>query len=130
MNPFLEDVESDREFFVVDGARLRNLEELALFLDAVEDNHFFHHVTLDRNDFAVWVSDAVGDVELGDELMKKHTAYAMAKSVKKRIRELQNPPKAKRKLEPYTSKAREFAYGIILGYVIGMFVARLLLGGS
>ncbi|MBU0980063.1 MAG: hypothetical protein KJ709_04625 [Nanoarchaeota archaeon] len=128
MHRCLESVDKEKEFHVHDGARLRNLHDLAIILDVIEDKDFDHHVTPHRNDFSTWVSEVIGDVELADELLRKHTAHHMAASVKKRIRELnvmRRHPTAKHLL---TARIKEFLLGMVFGYIIGMFLAKVIGG--
>ncbi|MFH1133572.1 MAG: hypothetical protein V1735_03715 [Nanoarchaeota archaeon] len=126
IHPFLRNVEAGKEFVVVDGAHLRNLDDLALLLEVIEDVEFQHHVTVQKNDFATWVQDVIKDVELADALLGMGSAEAMSQEVKRRIRELRVEKKVPH--ESITSRVKEFIYGLLIGYVIGMLVARLISG--
>lgn len=55
-------------FFVKNGAQLRNLRELAEFLEDVESHVFDHHVTEDRHDFANWVHEVLHERALAEQL--------------------------------------------------------------
>jgi hypothetical protein len=125
MHKFLRNIEPSKEFIVVDGAHLRNLDELALLLDAIDDLEFNHHVSPHHNDFAAWVRDVIGDAELADELLRRNHPHSMAKATKHRIRELRI--ERREELRPgFFSRIAEFILGLVIGYLVGMFVARMM----
>ena len=47
----------NREFYLVDGRKLKDLRELALSLGDLPDQAFWHHVNDARNDFANWIEE-------------------------------------------------------------------------
>lgn len=51
----------EQHFYLLDGGRLASLEELFAELQTMDDNVFRHHVNEERNDFAAWVRDVMGD---------------------------------------------------------------------
>ena len=63
-------VVSDRArcFFVQDGAVLCSLSDLDAALPGMKDDAFRHHVTGEKNDFAAWVRDVLGERPLAHEL--------------------------------------------------------------
>jgi hypothetical protein len=61
-------VEPERYFFLHGGGELKSLEELFVELQTMEHETFSHHVTSDRNDFALWVRDVMGDKYLAKNL--------------------------------------------------------------
>ena len=53
-------------FICSDGATVTSLVDLVKALDGMDDTVFYHHVTADRNDFAAWIADAIGAVNLAE----------------------------------------------------------------
>lgn len=62
----------DKCFFLVNGQKLKNYEELAKVLGRIEENVFRHHVNESRNDFVNWVKDVFNDVELAKSIAGIH----------------------------------------------------------
>ena len=58
----------NKEFFLADGRKLRNLKELAFSLGDMADDVFWHHVNDVKNDFADWVDGVFKEKELAEEL--------------------------------------------------------------
>ncbi|MEK7587000.1 MAG: hypothetical protein AAB453_03985, partial [Patescibacteria group bacterium] len=55
--PNLVQAQAHQEFWVNRGPMLRNLKELANFLEVVDVERFNYHTKNGRNDFANWVRD-------------------------------------------------------------------------
>jgi len=76
-------------FIVVDGKNVESLPQLALMLDDITDEIFYHHVNDARNDFASWIRDVIGDIELADKLMgiksKQDTQLQILKQIAKKL---------------------------------------------
>jgi transcriptional regulator with XRE-family HTH domain len=85
---YLSNVPSDKVFWVNNGPTLNNLEELAQFLKTAEENQFAYHVNSEKNDFANWVGDVIGDMVLKESISKAKTKTSMFKKVLARIKEL------------------------------------------
>ena len=64
----LHDIEGDKRFFGYDGHVIKNLDELAQYLNRIKEEVFQYHVNTGKNDFSNWVRDVIGDVKLADEL--------------------------------------------------------------
>jgi len=64
----LKKVNPEHSFIVVDGTKITNLPELALEMDNMADEIFDHHVNAARNDFASWIRDVIGELELADRM--------------------------------------------------------------
>ncbi len=64
----LGDVPEDKSFFLHDGIRLRNLEDLREELRFMNNEEFLSYVNNEKNDFANWIEYVVGDKELADRL--------------------------------------------------------------
>lgn len=58
----------NREFYLVDGRKLKDLRELALSLGDLPDQAFWHHVNDARNDFANWIEEIFEEKELARTL--------------------------------------------------------------
>ncbi|MEM4755894.1 MAG: hypothetical protein QW594_02065 [Candidatus Woesearchaeota archaeon] len=82
---YLKDVPEGKEFFVVNGFLLRNLRDLREALAGISPEVFAHHVTAQRNDFANWIEDIIGDKELAAALRKTKDQKKMQVLVKNRI---------------------------------------------
>jgi len=76
---FLENVPEEYVFYFVDGRTAWNLEDLLNAIANITDDTFAHHCTPDKNDFANWVADVIGDQKLAGDLIKaKIRAKSMA----------------------------------------------------
>lgn len=65
----LSDVPGNKQFYLTNNKGiLKNLQDMEnAFLD-IDDATFNYHVTKDRNDFATWVKDIIGDQHLAKQL--------------------------------------------------------------
>lgn len=82
---FLRQIDSEKSFWVNSGSVLRNLEEFSNELKSIEPEHFSHHVNKEKNDFATWVSDVIGDQMLAKNLSRAKTPKTLSKTVDKRL---------------------------------------------
>ncbi|MFP4539338.1 MAG: hypothetical protein ACLFNN_00185 [Candidatus Paceibacterota bacterium] len=57
-----------QRFFIHEGPSLGDLYDLHYYLDTITENQLNHHVNEDRNDFACWVRDVLGERELASKL--------------------------------------------------------------
>jgi hypothetical protein len=62
-----------RYFFLHGGGELTSLEDLFVELQAMEPHVWQHHVTEERNDFATWVRDVMGDRTLAHKMQNVTT---------------------------------------------------------
>ncbi len=71
----IEIVNADPEsyFWVNNGNVLKNLHDLQDALVAMNDEQFDFHTKRDGNDFAKWVADIFGEMELASKLSKSKT---------------------------------------------------------
>jgi len=81
-------VGGERCFWINNGPVLRNLEELYSALSEMGKDTFSHHVTKDKNDFSAWISDALGDQKLAEDIAKASSKKGMATKVKQRVQYL------------------------------------------
>ncbi len=89
MRVLLEDVPKQYVFYTVNGKILRNLSDLLIYLETIDDFEYNHHVTEQKNDFFNWVKDIVLDLELAYALRSAKIKEEAAKIVKNRIRNLE-----------------------------------------
>lgn len=62
------DVSSDNVFYCANGKTFKNVVELGDSLKEMDEDTFGAHVTSEKNDFATWIYDVIGDVYLADAL--------------------------------------------------------------
>ena len=86
---FLSDVSPQKVFWVHNDGSLKNLDDLAMVLEMMPDDVFKHHVNRDKNDFANWINEVIGDIELAKDIRKLKTRDVIFKVIKKRISDLQ-----------------------------------------
>ncbi|MFH1133630.1 MAG: hypothetical protein V1735_04005 [Nanoarchaeota archaeon] len=68
MEKILSDCRPDWAFWTCTGAIIRNLNELKNTLQGLNDGGFAYHVNKDKDDFAKWVAEAIGDEKLAHSL--------------------------------------------------------------
>lgn len=61
-------IDPGKYFFLHEGGELKSLEELYIELQTMEPRVFEHHVNAERNDFANWIRDVMGDRYLAHKL--------------------------------------------------------------
>jgi hypothetical protein len=88
MSKFLNEVGSGKEFLCKDGRIIRTLEDLMKIVKDLSQKDFLHHVNKERNDFATWIRDVVGDFVLANRLKRVKGQSTMSKLIEKRIFEL------------------------------------------
>ena len=82
----LADAPPDKCFWVNCGPILKNLRELREALaDSISDEQFAYHVARDRNDFAVWVEEVLGDATCAKALRRARTRQAALRAVAARL---------------------------------------------
>ena len=86
----LRHVSDEKRFYCHDGKILNNLYELKNALENISHACYIHHVTEEKNDFARWVRDVLGDDKLANDLAKASTQKEAAIIVKDRIAWLQD----------------------------------------
>ncbi len=65
---YVADVPCEKVFWSHDGRTFKNLQELALGLISMDNETYMFHVNNNKNDFAHWVKEVVGDREMAKEL--------------------------------------------------------------
>jgi hypothetical protein len=79
------DVHHENRFWVNDGNVLKNLQELPGALRNMDAETFMHHVNDEKNDFANWVNDVVGEKTLARDLLALKSKTPMVKAIKARL---------------------------------------------
>ncbi len=85
---FLSDIHGHRAFWVNNGHVIKNLDELKHALRTMDQKTFMHHLNKEKNDFAKWVVDVVGDTALGKSIAKAKTQKSAEKKIEFRIKQL------------------------------------------
>jgi hypothetical protein len=88
--PVLGDVNPDWVFRTCNGVVIRNIFELANYLEGCNDYDFHYHVNNDhhKNDFAIWVREVVNDQKLASELDGTLDKGPYLHKIKARLKEL------------------------------------------
>lgn len=81
----LSAVQPDKAFWVNNGPILKSLDEFAAAVRKLKPEQFMHHVNRQKNDFAKWISEVVGDGILAQRIRVLKTGDEMAKAVRQRI---------------------------------------------
>ncbi|MFH1770582.1 MAG: hypothetical protein ABH828_03420 [archaeon] len=66
-------------FHLADGQVLRSIGDLRESLKTMKDSLFEHHVSNDRNDFALWVNHVFGESELAEQIRSASTRRGLLK---------------------------------------------------
>ena len=82
----------EKEFFLCDGRRLKDIKELAVCFIDLKPEVFRHHVNPEnkKNDFAFWIFEVLDDHELAQRLDEVHDQKYYTKLIKERVKELAN----------------------------------------
>jgi hypothetical protein len=89
-HPLLEDVHPEKKFITYDGQALSNLKKLREALNSMDDAVFYHHVRPHANDFATWIYEVVGDIELAETLGPVKDRELLYQIIDSRVKELEN----------------------------------------
>ena len=81
----LSDVQPEKSFWVSNGPIIRNLKEAAAVIRKLSPEQFVHHVNHEKNDFAKWFEEVIGDKILAQRVRMMKTKDAIAKTVAQRI---------------------------------------------
>ena len=104
MRVFLENVPDRYAFYLKNGKKLLNVEQLAKELKTMEHDVFYHHVTNDRNDFHNWIRDVVLDLELAEKILNAKNPADAKKVVEDRIKFIKSVAKAVKKAPATAAK--------------------------
>lgn len=81
----LSNIDGDKRFFCVDGQVLHSAEDLQKALKTMDEHTFIYHVNDERNDFAAWINDVLGDVRFAEKFSQIRDQKEAAKKVRARI---------------------------------------------
>src|SRR5512138_2833990 len=82
---YLGPAPAERVFWCHAGRIFRDISELGNGLASMSDEMFHYHANDEKNDFASWVKDVIGDQQLANELYRSHTRSDAASAVEKRL---------------------------------------------
>ncbi|MEM4268049.1 MAG: DUF5752 family protein [Candidatus Woesearchaeota archaeon] len=82
---YLSDVASEYVFWLCDRRTLKNLEQLSDALADMNDDVFRYHVNSEKNDFANWIYNIIGDKQLASSIRKLKTKKAIHAKIKERL---------------------------------------------
>jgi hypothetical protein len=85
---YVMDSEGEKRFFCSNGQTFANLRDLHAGLLMMKDEHFRHHVSEAKNDFAAWIKGVFGDQVLAAELSQVRSRALTAYKVGQRVRSL------------------------------------------
>jgi hypothetical protein len=88
MNNLLRNLSQEKYFYLANGSVIRGLGELDMALQNIDDVTYDRHSNNEKNDFANWIRDAVGDHELATKLRNGMPKKDMQIEVLRRIVEL------------------------------------------
>ncbi len=130
----LSDVPADKTFKLSDGGEIHNERELADAINIISSDMYAHHVNPEKNDFAKWVSDVIGDDELADRIRAADKVHAV-QIVKKHVEYLDHlMHEEKHQHKGYIDYAAtamrsgiaDFITGIAIGIIAGLILAYAL----
>ncbi|MFZ3073940.1 MAG: hypothetical protein WA093_02290 [Minisyncoccales bacterium] len=81
----IADVEPEKSFWLSDGRTLRNLKELAIALETMDESVWNYHVTAEKNDFANWIEEIFGQNLLGSSIRKVKSPRTAAKRIQSKL---------------------------------------------
>ena len=81
----LSKVPEEYIFWCQDGHVFRNMSELGEALASMSDETFTFHSNSEKNDFANWVRDIIGDGKLARDLARSQNRAQAAKKVAERV---------------------------------------------
>ncbi len=128
------------EFVLVSGEQVSTIEELLEFLRQISDDEFKQHVTNDRNDFANWIRDVHEKKELAEKVenceSRKEMIDVLHRVVKEHYKEdfkSSNESEGKKAKVDHPIETehgeflrKEFIYGLIFGFILGLLTAGVL----
>ncbi len=63
----------EQYFTLCNGENLKSIQDLAKQIEGLDEGHYSHHVTTEKNDFANWVSGVFEEQELAETLRASET---------------------------------------------------------
>lgn len=84
---FLRNVSPENSLWIINGDILRSLRELIKELKIMNEEAFRFHVNKEKNDFAKWVREVIGDRKLAAKLRKAKTRDKALRFINERIKQ-------------------------------------------
>ena len=84
----LSEVQPEKAFWINNGPVLKSLGEFAQAAKKLSPSQFAHHASQQRNDFAKWVDEVIGDSTLAKRLRALKSPEAVSKAVGMRVEAL------------------------------------------
>jgi hypothetical protein len=81
----LGNVVGDHVFRYCDGRVIASMPELEEALNAISDETYSYHANAEKNDFANWAREVIGDQKLANDLVKSAGRAQAAKAVANRV---------------------------------------------
>ncbi|MCK5490344.1 MAG: hypothetical protein KAI67_00715 [Candidatus Pacebacteria bacterium] len=79
-------VSDEQCFWFCNGSVARNLEDLKNALLEMDKKSFIYHVNKEKNDFAIWVKEILGDDVLANKLKKSKTIKTIIKAIENNLK--------------------------------------------
>jgi hypothetical protein len=83
----LVQADGTNSFWVHEGPVIKNLRELKMALDMMNDDQYFYHANKRKNDFASWVDAVLQDKPCAMALRKSKTRKAASRAVERALLE-------------------------------------------
>lgn len=80
------DVEASKAFWVCDGQVLMNLVDLTHALKEMSEDVYKSHANKDKNDFADWIKDVMGEKKFSENIRKSRNKESMIKKLKRKLK--------------------------------------------
>jgi len=103
MSKFEQTVDQEKSFYLNNGKVLNSLRALYDEIHHMPDVVFFHHVTPERNDFASWVKEVIGDKTLAGKIAKAGTPIVLKETLAGIFEKTAKPVATKAKAETKTA---------------------------
>ncbi|SRR3989338_489867 len=87
---YLSDINDHRAFWINNGPVVKNLDELKQAIRTIDMKTFGHHFNKEKNDFAKWIEDVVGDHSLANSLSRAKSQKSAEKKIDFRIKQLRS----------------------------------------
>lgn len=83
------DISDQLYFWTNDGRILRSLADLAVALREMNDGVFKHHVNVERNDFAKWIEEILGEPVFARKMRTMKSRLTALRSVEAELKKYQ-----------------------------------------
>ena len=88
MKNFLDEVSPQHYFVMKNGFLVRSLPELYSVVSQIDNDVFHHHLNSEKNDFASWIDNVIGDDFLKNKLLEIDTKDQFLRILNSRIHQL------------------------------------------